>query len=150
MSALQWRHLWHCPGCSRQRPVTARTIFQDTHAPLTTWFRAMSWGDQSEERRLSGCNLCWASGVTGPRGHRWTNCAELWLRPGRDRLAAAVEVDETHLGGMEQGRAADREKSTVRGGRLVSNTWLLTWTSSPSGSIAAGSRSRGNRFFPTY
>ena len=35
--------LWQCAGCSRQASVTAGTIFQDTHTPLTVWFRAMWW-----------------------------------------------------------------------------------------------------------
>jgi ribosomal protein L37AE/L43A len=35
--------LWQCAACDRQVSVTAGTIFQDTHTPLTVWFRAMWW-----------------------------------------------------------------------------------------------------------
>jgi transposase-like protein len=30
-----------CSGCRRQQSVTAGTVFQDSHMPLPTWFRAM-------------------------------------------------------------------------------------------------------------
>lgn len=30
-----------CAGCRRQQSVLAGTVFQDTHMPLSTWFRAM-------------------------------------------------------------------------------------------------------------
>ena len=33
--------LWQCAAGGRQTSVTAGTLFQDTRAPLTTWFRAM-------------------------------------------------------------------------------------------------------------
>ncbi|MEI7834833.1 MAG: transposase, partial [Planctomycetota bacterium] len=32
-----------CAACGYQASVTAGTIFQDTHKPLTMWFRAVWW-----------------------------------------------------------------------------------------------------------
>src|SRR5208282_6807769 len=42
--------LLHCAACDYQSSVIAGTIFQDTHAPLTLWFRAMWY--HPEARRL--------------------------------------------------------------------------------------------------
>ena len=33
--------LMQCQACGHQTSVTAGTIFQDSHVPLTIWFRAM-------------------------------------------------------------------------------------------------------------
>src|SRR6516225_3255559 len=35
--------LRQCAGCGRQVSLTAGTVFQDTHTPLTVWFQAMWW-----------------------------------------------------------------------------------------------------------
>ncbi|MGC2579417.1 MAG: transposase, partial [Terrimicrobiaceae bacterium] len=34
------RGLWLCGACRMQVSVLAGTVFQDTHLPLTVWFRA--------------------------------------------------------------------------------------------------------------
>lgn len=35
--------LYECSGCHYQMSVTAGTIFQSSHKPLTVWFRAIWW-----------------------------------------------------------------------------------------------------------
>ena len=37
---LARRHLWECAACGRQTSVTAGTVMDHTHTPLTLWF----WG----------------------------------------------------------------------------------------------------------
>jgi len=44
------RARWLCDGCRYEMSVTAGTIFQDSHIPLTIWFRAMWQITLSEER----------------------------------------------------------------------------------------------------
>jgi ribosomal protein L37AE/L43A len=44
------RGLWLCRRCRRQVSVTAGTVFQSTHLPLTLWFRAM-WYVTSQKNR---------------------------------------------------------------------------------------------------
>ena len=43
---------WMCVDCGRQTTVTAGTIFHRTRTPLSTWFAAVWFITQSEERRL--------------------------------------------------------------------------------------------------
>jgi transposase-like protein len=96
--------LWECAGCHRQISVTAGTIFQDTRLPLTLWFRAV-WWVTSQKNGVSAMGL---QRVLGLKSYKtaWTMLHKLrhaMVRPGRDRLQGRVEVDETFVGGEEEG-----------------------------------------------
>jgi transposase-like protein/ribosomal protein L37AE/L43A len=102
-----WRRgvlLWECAHCGRQTSVTAGTIFQDTHKPLTVWFRAI-WLVTSQKTGVSAAGVQRVLGL-GSYQTAWTWLHKLrraMVRPGRDRLTGRVEVDETYLGGLEEG-----------------------------------------------
>ena len=95
---------WQCASCGHQMSVTAGTIFQDTRTPLTVWFRAM-WWVTSQKNGVSALGLQRVLGL-GSYQTAWAWLHKLrraMVRPGRDRLSGRVEVDETYLGGLEQG-----------------------------------------------
>lgn len=96
--------LWQCASCGHQISVTAGTIFQDTRTPLTVWFRAM-WWVTSQKNGVSALGLQRVLGL-GSYQTAWAWLHKLrraMVRPGRDRLSGRVEVDETYLGGLEEG-----------------------------------------------
>jgi transposase-like protein/ribosomal protein L37AE/L43A len=98
------RGLWSCAACDFQASVTAGTIFQDTHKPLTMWFRVM-WWVCCQKHGASALNL---QMVLGLRSYQtaWAWMHKLrraMVRPGRDMLDGRVEVDETYLGSLEEG-----------------------------------------------
>jgi transposase-like protein len=96
--------LVQCSACGRQTSVTAGTIFQDTRTPLTTWFRAM-WCVASQKTGTSARTLHRVVGF-GSYQTAWAWLHKLrraMVRPGRERLAGRVEVDETYVGALEQG-----------------------------------------------
>jgi transposase-like protein len=98
------RGLWLCADCRHQTSVTAGTVFQDSHLPLTTWFRAM-WHITSQKNGVSALGLQRALGL-GSYKTAWALLHKLrraMVRPGRDRLRGTVEVDETYWGSEEQG-----------------------------------------------
>lgn len=98
------RALWHCRGCERQTSVLAGTVFQDTHLPLTVWFRAM-WYMTSQKNGVSALGLQRVLGL-GSYRTAWTMLHKLrraMVRPGRERLQGVVEVDETYWGTKEPG-----------------------------------------------
>ena len=98
------RRLFECAACGRQTSVTAGTIFQDTRSPLTVWFRAM-WTVTSQKTGTSALTLQQVLGL-GSYQTAWTWLHKLrraMVRPSRDRLAGHVEVDETFVGGVEDG-----------------------------------------------
>jgi transposase-like protein len=110
------RGLWLCSGCRHQASVTAGTIFQDSHLPLTLWFRAM-WYVTSQKNGVSALGVQRVLGF-GSYQTAWTWLHKLrraMVRPGRDRLAGRVEVDETYVGAEEEGVIGRRtlEKSLV-------------------------------------
>lgn len=96
--------LLQCSHCDYQSSVTAGTIFQDTRQPLTLWFRAV-WWVTSQKNGTSAMGL---QRVLGLKSYKtaWAWLHKLrraMVRPGRDRLAGRIEVDETYLGGGEEG-----------------------------------------------
>ena len=98
------RRLLRCASCHHQASVTAGMIFQDTRKPLTLWFRAIWWVTTQKH----GASALEVQRVLGLRSYvtAWTWLHKLrraMVRPGRDRLHGPVEVDETYVGGIEEG-----------------------------------------------
>jgi len=85
--------------------VVAGTIFQDTHKPLTVWFRAI-WWVTGQKNGASALGLKRILGL-GNYSTAWTWLHKLrraMVRPGRDCLSGTVEVDETFIGGEKPGK----------------------------------------------
>lgn len=94
----------HCRACEAETSITAGTIFQDTRKPLRTWFLAM-WFVTSQKNGASALGLQRALGLASYQT-AWTWLHKLrraMVRPGRDRLHGLVEIDETYVGGDEEG-----------------------------------------------
>jgi transposase-like protein len=113
---LMGRGLFLCRSCRRQTSVTAGTLFHRTHKPLRTWLLAM-WFVTSQKYGASALGLQRVLGL-GSYNTAWTWLHKLrraMVRPGRDRLTGAVEVDETYVGGLRskiRGRG-DKRKTIV-------------------------------------
>lgn len=100
---------FECAGCQARTSTTAGTIFDRTRTPLTVWFTAC-WLFATAKDGISALSLQRALEI-GSYQTAWTMLHRLrsvLVRPGRDRLTGAVEVDETYIGGEEPG---------LRGGR---------------------------------
>jgi transposase-like protein len=98
-----------CAGCGARTSVTAGTIFDRTRTPLTVWFTAC-WLFATQKNGVSAQSLQRALAI-GSYQTAWAMLHRLrsvLVRPGRERLAGMVEVDETYIGGEEPG---------LRGGR---------------------------------
>lgn len=98
------RGRWLCGRCRYEMSVTAGTIFQDSHVPLTIWFRAM-WQVTSQKNGISALGLQRVLGL-GSYKTAWAMLHKLrraMVRPGRERLHGVVEVDETYWGAEEAG-----------------------------------------------
>jgi hypothetical protein len=98
-----------CAACGKRTSVTAGTLFDRRRTPLTVWFTAC-WMFATAKDGISALSLQRALEI-GSYPTAWAMLHRLrsvLVRPGRDRLAGTVEVDETYLGGEEPG---------LRGGR---------------------------------
>lgn len=100
---------YECCECHERTSPTAGTIFDKTRTPLTVWFMAC-WLFASQKDGISALSLQRALEI-GSYQTAWAMLHRLrsvLVRPGRERLAGRVEVDETYIGGEEPG---------LRGGR---------------------------------
>ena len=98
------RGLLVCSNCEYQVSIKAGTIFQGTRSPFVMWFRA-AWWVTGQKNGASALGLQRILGL-GSYETAWTwlhKFRRAMVRPGRDRLAGRVEVDETYLGGPEEG-----------------------------------------------
>jgi hypothetical protein len=111
--SLTERGLYLCRECKLQTSITAGTLFHGSHKPLRTWFLAM-WFVTSQKHGASALGLKRVLGL-GSYNTAWTWLHKLrraMVRPGRDQLTGAVEVDETYVGGVGtkvRGRGAKRK-----------------------------------------
>lgn len=99
------RGLSTCAACAYQCSVKAGTIFERSRLPLTMWFRAI-WWVTSQKNGASAKGLQRILGL-GSYETAWTWLHKLrraMVRPGRDRLAGTIEVDETYMGGEKPGK----------------------------------------------
>jgi transposase-like protein/predicted RNA-binding Zn-ribbon protein involved in translation (DUF1610 family) len=106
-----------CARCLYPVSATAGTIFQDTRKPLRLWFWA-AWHVTSQKHGASALGLQRVLGL-GSYMTAWSWLHKLrraMVRPGRDALAGKVEVDETYVGGLaegKRGRGADHKALVV-------------------------------------
>ena len=93
---------FRCMECGCRTSVMAGTIFDRTRTPLTVWFTAC-WMFATGKDGISALSLKRVLEI-GSYQTAWAMLHRLrsvLVRPGRDRLAGRVEVDETYIGGEE-------------------------------------------------
>ena len=98
------RGLLRCAQCDYQASVTAGTIFDRSHLRLRTWLRAV-WWVTSQKNGASALGLQRILGL-GSYRTAWALLQKLrraMVRPGREHLSGRIEVDDTYVGGEEQG-----------------------------------------------
>lgn len=107
--------LFKCSSCAYKVSIIVGTIFQGTHLPLGIWFRAI-WWIVSQKNGASALNLQKILGL-GSYKTAWSLLHKLrraMVRPGRESLSGVIEVDETYIGGMEDGvRGRKTEKKSL-------------------------------------
>jgi len=96
-----------CAECGSRTSVTAGTNFDRTRTPLTVWFNTC-WLFVSGKDGVSVLSLKRTLEI-GSYQTAWAMLHRLRsviVRPGCERLAGTVEVDETYIGGAEAGLPA--------------------------------------------
>ena len=94
-----------CKACNAETALTAGTVFQGTRKSLRTWFLAM-WFVTSQKNGVSALGLQRVLGL-GSYETAWTWLHKLrraMVRPERERLTGEIEIDETYVGGPEEGK----------------------------------------------
>ena len=90
---------YKCKKCKYQTTVTAGTIFQDTHLPLTCWFRAV-WYISSNAEKATAIGLQKETGIKSYKTAflifkkiRYANTFDISSKP----LQGTVEVGQTFI-----------------------------------------------------
>lgn len=112
-----WRRsdgLRRCSACRHTTSVTAGTIFHRTRLPLATWFAAV-WYVTNQKNGVSALGLQRVLGMSYRTAWTWLHkLRRAMVRPGRERLNGVVEVDETYVGGAEEGvHGRETEKKAI-------------------------------------
>ena len=112
---LQTRPVWVCQDCRHQASLIADTAFTGTRKPLRSWFLAM-YLVTSSKGGISAKELKRHLGF-GSYQTAWTWLHKLraaMMDPNRKPLSGEVEVDESYLGGNEEGvRGRETEKKAI-------------------------------------
>ncbi|MBI4236663.1 MAG: IS1595 family transposase, partial [Chloroflexi bacterium] len=104
------RSFYRCRECKRQFTATIGTIFEDSHIPLSLWFKAIYLMCASKK------------GVSAHQIHReleityksaWFMChriREAMREKDLPLLSGTIEADETYVGGRQRGHPVERER----------------------------------------
>src|SRR3954452_22383224 len=112
---LATRDLLQCRACRRQTSVTAGTALDRTRLPLPLWFAA-AYLVTTHTPGFSALQLQRQLGLARYET-AWTMLQKLrraMVRPERDRLSGTVELDETYVGGAEEGRRGGRQRDSKK------------------------------------
>lgn len=110
--------LYQCAACHHQTSVTAGTILQRTHLPLTKWFLALYLVSQ-DKRGISAVQLQKTVGVTYKTA--WYMLSRIReamsRRDAQYKLSGTVEFDDAFFGGptvgKKRGRGTEKHKVFV-------------------------------------
>ena len=98
------KHTYQCSACHRQTSVTAGTVMHGSKLSLTVWFWA-AYLMATHSNGISARQL-WRQLGLGSYKSAWLLCAKLrraMVDPARDPLSGRIEVDESYVGGEEEG-----------------------------------------------
>jgi len=121
------KQLFYCKDCDYQFSVTAGTIFNDSHLPLSKWFLATLLICEAK-KGMSACQVQRTLGL-GSYKTAWYLCHRIrhaMIESQRPMLDGKIEMDETYVGGKlwHQGKSARLDNKEVvigirrRGGEL--------------------------------
>lgn len=108
-----------CTSCQQQFTVTAGTVFNDSHLPLSKWFIATYLICESK-KGISALQLKHILGIGGYKT-AWYLCHRIrsaMIESQREMLKGIVEIDETYVGGKPRINRPRKVKQVVIGIRM--------------------------------
>jgi transposase-like protein len=96
--------VWKCNACRKQFTARMRTIFEDSHIPLSTWLKAIHLMCASK-KGISSHQLHRMLGVTYKSAWFMSHRIRYAMsqEPLKSKLSGTVEVDECYIGGKPTG-----------------------------------------------
>jgi len=108
--------LYYCKQCDYQFSVTAGTIFNDSHLPLTKWFIATLLICEAK-KGMSACQIQRTLGL-GSYKTAWYLCHRIraaMAQVDKPMLDGKIEMDETYVGGKSHSIGRPKDKEVVIG-----------------------------------
>jgi transposase-like protein len=103
LSWMEIRKQYECKHCFYQFSVTAGTIFNDSHLPLTKWFMAVLLLVEAR-KGMSAMQLKRTLGMSYKTAwYLFHRIRKAMAGADRPMLDGTVEVDETYVGGRQRG-----------------------------------------------
>jgi transposase-like protein len=102
------KELFYCKDCDYQFTVTAGTIFNDSHLPLSKWFMTTLLLCEAK-KGISACQIQRTIGVSYKTA--WYLCHRIraaMVQVDKPMLDGKLEMDETYIGGLEHGKSTGR------------------------------------------
>ena len=108
---MRTRGLYECRRCGHQASVTAGSVLHATRVPLRMCF----WASYLVATHTPGMSAVQLQRQLGLARYEtaWMMLQKLrgaMVRPERDRIRGVVEVDESYVGGVEEGQCGGRAK----------------------------------------
>lgn len=98
------REILRCKHCKRDFSVTTGTVFEDSHIPLITWFRAFVL-ISSSKKGISSHQLSRMLGITQKSAWFMAHRIRFAFKDKPiNKLEGIVEADETYIGGKARGK----------------------------------------------
>ncbi len=106
---LSNRRSIQCASCRRQTSITANTLFQDSHLPLSTWFLAI-YLIAHDKGGISALRLAKGLGINANSAFLLLSKvrAAMGERDKNLTLAGYIELDEAYFGGRSQNKKAGK------------------------------------------
>jgi transposase-like protein len=115
VSLLKTRMIWKCRGCKRQFSVKVGTVFEDSPLGLDKWLPAL-WMLANCRNGVSSYEVARSLGVTQKTAWFMLHRIRLAMQSQSfERSKAAVEIDETFVGGLAKNMHAKRRKRMMKG-----------------------------------
>jgi transposase-like protein len=115
ISRLFTQSKFECADCCYQFSVTAGTVFNDSHLPLTQWFLATLLLCEAK-KGMSACQIQRTLGI-GSYKTAWYLCHRIRaaMQEAQTMMDGTVEIDETYVGGKARRWLPRKEKEVVFG-----------------------------------
>jgi transposase-like protein len=118
------KQLFYCKECDYQFSVTAGTVFNDSHLPLTLWFAATLLICESK-KGMSACQIQRTLGIGGYKT-AWHLCHRIrfaMAQADKPMMDGTVELDEAYVAGKpRRGKPLPKKQVVIgirqRGGEL--------------------------------